>query len=115
MGLEDYSKRFAFIKVITASDGDTDLLTAPPTGETFWVQQINVTIVTAAAQTFRIEDKGASPVVYFSAPASLAVGTYNIPLGPLGVAASAAATTLEYDCSAAGVAAVISGWGYIRA
>jgi hypothetical protein len=111
----DQSKQFAFIKSIATGDGDTDLMTAPATGETLWVCQINVTIVTAAAQAFRIEDKGGSPIVYFSAPASLAVGTYNVPLGPMGVAVSASATTLEYDCAAAGVACVVSGWGYIRA
>jgi hypothetical protein len=115
MGLEDYSKKFAFVKSIATSDGDTDLLTAPATGETLWVCQINVTIHTAAAQSFRIEDKGSSPIVYFSAPNSLAVGTYNVPLGPMGVAVSASATTLEFDTSAAGVGCIVSGWGYIRA
>ena len=107
-------KRFTFLQVIGTGDGDTDLLTAPATGETLWVQHITVTIVTAAAQAFRIEDKGASPVIFFSAPASLAAGSYYVKLGPVGFPASTSAVTLEFDTAAAGVAAVISGWGYIR-
>lgn len=106
-------ERFAFCKSIAATDGDTDLMTAPGTGKTLWLQYLTVNIVTAAAQAFRIEDKGASPQVYFSAPASLAVGNYIVNLGPIGVAASASATTLEFDTAAAGVACIVSGWGYM--
>ncbi len=107
-------KRFAFVKVIAAGTGDTDLLSAPATGETYWLQHLTVTITTLAAQTFNIEDKGGSPTVYFTAPASLAVGSYYVNMGPVGVAASATATTLEYDCSAAGVALTVSGWGWVQ-
>src|SRR3990167_6528794 len=108
MGTE---KRFTFLKVIGTGDGDTDLLTAPATGETLWVQHITVTIVTAAAQPFIVADKGGSPVTFFSAPASLAAGSYYVKLGPVGFPVSTSAVTLEFDTAAAGGAAVISGWG----
>lgn len=105
--------KFSFVKVIATTDGDTDLLAAPAEGLTYVLEHLTVTIVTAAAQAFRVEDKGASPTVYFSAPASLAIGSYYVNLGPLGVAASASATTLEFDTAAAGVGCVISGYGHV--
>ena len=104
--------KFSFVKQIATGTGDTELVAAPGAGKKLVIQSLMVTITTAAAQTFNIEDDGGSAVVLFAAPASLAVGTYGVDCGPLGVPVTAN-TALQYDCGAAGVGATISGWGYI--
>lgn len=105
---------FSTVTVVATSDGDTDLVAAPGAGKTLVLQKLTVAVTTAAAQTFRIEDKGSSPKIFFSAPASLAVGFYTLDFGPLGVAVSEANAALEVDVAAAGVGMTIAVHGYVR-
>lgn len=112
-GVGDVHK-FAFVSHVAAADGDTDVLAAAGAGKTHVLQKLTVTIVLAAAQTFRIEDKGSAPKVFFTAPASLAAGTYVLDFGPLGIPFSEANVALEADVAAAGVQMTVSGHGYIR-
>jgi len=106
-------EQWAFVKPIATTDGDTSLVAAPGAGRRLRVQVLVVTITTAAAQAFDIEDDGSSPVEVFKAPASLAVGTYGVDAGPLGLALTAN-TALEFDTAAAGVGVTISGFGYVE-
>lgn len=106
-------EKFSFNKVIGTSDGDTDLVAAPGAGRTLYVEHLTVTITTAAAQAFDVEDKGGAPVEIFKAPASLAVGSYYVNHGPLGFPLTTN-TALEFDTAAAGVGCTISGYGHIR-
>jgi hypothetical protein len=110
----DSSAGFSFVENIATGTGDTTLVSAPGAGRSLVVQVLTVTITTAAAQAFDIEDSDASaPVELFKAPASLAAGTYAVDAGPLGKALTAN-TALEFDTAAAGVGLTISGFGYIR-
>jgi hypothetical protein len=107
----DSSHRWSAVKNIATGDGDTTIA-AGVTGKVMRVQGLCVVITTAAAQTFDIEDTGSSPVEIFKAVTSQAVGSYILDFGPLGIAMSATGAGLEYDCSAAGVSATISCFGY---
>ena len=106
------SAAFSFVTQIGTGTGDTELVAAPGAGRKLAVQSLTVTITTAAAQAFDIEDDGSTPVEIFKAPASLAAGTYAVDAGPLGIALTAN-TALQFDTAAAGVGATISGFGYI--
>lgn len=109
-GGESGRQRWSFCTPIATSAGDTDLVAAPTAGRKIVVQHLTVTITTAAAQAFDIEDNSGT-VEIFKAPASLAVGSYYVNLGPLGVALTAA-EKLYFNTAAAGVGVTISGWGY---
>ena len=106
-------QRFAFNKVLGTGDGDTEIVATPGSGKTLYIEHLTVTITTAAAQAFDIEDDGGSPVEIFKAPASLAVGSYYVNHGPLGFPLTAN-TALQYDCAAAGVGLTVSGYGHVR-
>lgn len=113
-GGPDELQHWSFVTNIATTDTDITLVAAPATGRTLVVQVLTVAITTSAAQAVNIEDASASGAVQvFRAPASLAVGTYGVDAGPLGVALTAA-TALEWDAVAAGVGATVSGFGYIR-
>lgn len=110
----DTSPKWSFAKNIAAADGDTSLQATPGATSTLMVQGLIVNITTAAAQAFDIENDGAGTIVeLFKAPASLAVGSYAMDFGPLGIAL-AQNTALEYDTAAAGPGLSISGFGYVR-
>ena len=103
---------WSFIKHIGTGDGDTELVAAPGAGRKLVLQGLTIALTTAAAQAFDIEDDGGTPVELFKAPASLAAGTYAVDAGALGVSCTAN-TAIQFDTAAAGVAATISGFGYI--
>lgn len=108
-----YGQQWTAKGIIAAADGDTDLVAAPGAGKKLWVQKLVVNVTVANAATFRIEDKGSSPTVFFSGTTNLAVGMYEMDFGPIGIAASEANVAIEFDCSAAGVAASISLYGRV--
>mgnify|MGYP001593595327 CR=1 FL=1 len=108
-----FQEQWAFVTSITTATGDTTLVAAPGAGRRLRVQVLTVCITTSAAQAFNIEDDGASPVQVFVAPASLAAGVWSVDCGPLGVALTTN-TALQFDTAAAGVGALISGFGYVE-
>ena len=101
------------MSAIGTGTGDTTVVAAPGANRTLVLQGLTVTITTAAAQAFNIEDTGSSPQIYFAAPNSLAAGTYGVDMGVLGVKASAANLGLQFDTASAGVGLTVSGFGYI--
>lgn len=112
MGYGDRGWQFSFSVNIGTGTGDTELVAAPGADRTLVVQLCIITITTAAAQAFDIEDDAASPVELFKAPASLPAGTYAVDPGPVGIRLTAN-TALQFDTAAAGVGLTVSGFGYI--
>jgi hypothetical protein len=105
--------RWAIASNIAAATGATTLQAAPGAGRVLMVQKLQITINTAAAQTFDIEDT-AGTVEIFKAVASLASTTpINFDFGELGVALTAN-NGLVYTPSAAGVVMTIGAHGYIK-
>lgn len=96
----------------TAAESTKVIKAAPGAGKSLVVTKIHVSITTAAAQAFDIED-GAGTVEVNKYPASLAVGQYPGPGGlELGIQLTAN-QTLVYTPAAAGPAGFIIAEGYI--
>ncbi len=107
-----FTEEFSFAAQITTITGDTTLVAAPGAGRRLRVQALMVCITTAAGQAFDIEDSSGT-VELFKAPSSLAVGSYPVDPGPLGIALTAN-EALVFNTAAAGVGATISGFGWIQ-
>ncbi len=105
--------RWAFCTPIATATGNTTLVAAPAAGRALVVQKLTVSITTAAAQAFDIEDSDGT-VELFKAPASLAAtgNPFVFDLGPLGVTLTAA-TGLVYTATAV-VGLTVAGHGYIK-
>jgi hypothetical protein len=104
-------KRWSIATPIAVATGDTDLVAAPGAGLQIVVEKLIVTITTAAAQAFDIEDASGT-VEVFKAPASLAAGSYIIEPGHPGKYLTAN-EKLYFNTAAAGVGLTISGYGRI--
>lgn len=108
----DSSARWSFVTTVVVGTADYTLVAAPGAGRAIVVQKLCVNITTANAATFAIEDSTTGTDL-FAGPASLAVGYYEVDAGPLGVAIGTN-QALEWDASAAGIGATVSGYGYYR-
>lgn len=107
----EFNEHWTVLTNITPADGTTTLVPAPAAGQALMVQVLTVALTTSAAQAFDVESANGA-VEVFKAPASLAVGTYGVDVGPVGVALPEA-QALQYTATA-GVGVTLSGFGYVR-
>lgn len=106
-----FTEEFQFCKHIATAAGNTTLVATPGASRALCIQELLVTVTTAAAQAFDVEDTSGT-VELFKAPASLAVNTYGVTGGPNGIQLTSN-EALVFTASA-GVGLTISGYGWIK-
>lgn len=111
MATYTHGNTFAFDQVVAVGTADYDLVVAPTSPKSLFVQGLTICITVANAATCVVTDESAT-VNLFAIPTNLAVGAYSADCGPLGIKLTAA-EKLIWNASGAGIGATVSGFGYI--